>query len=185
MLLNRIYFSLPNFSNLIIWVLLWLFRVFMIEWMKRTCPCFTPLRIALTESARETVSLPRLAMLSTRFFLFRTRDFTTFTLHDFTDFCIERPTAPRYYKLSFISAGQIQKLWTLALWARVPPRVSGALRSLCILRIGRIGSVPIKPQTFFSLVCAHLSFEEIFDSYQMNPFRRIIPICCMNMMTTF
>ncbi len=32
------------------------------------CPCFTPSRIALAESARETVSLPRLAMLSTPLF---------------------------------------------------------------------------------------------------------------------
>ncbi len=30
------------------------------EWMRRICPCFTPSRIALVESARETVSLPRL-----------------------------------------------------------------------------------------------------------------------------
>ncbi len=36
--------------------------------MKRFCPCFTPSRIAFAESARETVSLPRLAMLSTHFF---------------------------------------------------------------------------------------------------------------------
>ncbi len=31
-------------------------------------PCFTPSRIMLTESARETVPLPRLGTLSTRFF---------------------------------------------------------------------------------------------------------------------
>ncbi len=37
-------------------------------WMKRICPCFTPPWIALADSARETVSLSRLAMLSTRFF---------------------------------------------------------------------------------------------------------------------
>ncbi len=30
------------------------------EWMRRICPCFTPSRFALAESARETVSLPRL-----------------------------------------------------------------------------------------------------------------------------
>ncbi len=39
------------------------------ELMKRTCSCFTPSRIALVESARETVSLQRLAMLSTEFFV--------------------------------------------------------------------------------------------------------------------
>ncbi len=33
-------------------------------WMKCICPCFTPPWIALVESARETVSHPRLAMLS-------------------------------------------------------------------------------------------------------------------------
>ncbi len=52
--------------------------------------------------ARETVSLPRLAMLSTRFFLSQARDFTTFTLHDLTDFYVERATAPHYNKLSFM-----------------------------------------------------------------------------------
>ncbi len=39
------------------------------EWMKRICPCFTPSRIALTESARET-SLPRLGTLSTFNYIF-------------------------------------------------------------------------------------------------------------------
>ncbi len=37
--------------------------------MKRICPCFTPSRIALAESARETESLPWLTMLSIRFFV--------------------------------------------------------------------------------------------------------------------
>ncbi len=36
--------------------------------MKHICPCFTPSQTALAESNRETVSLPRLAMLSTRCF---------------------------------------------------------------------------------------------------------------------
>ncbi len=36
--------------------------------MKHICPCLTQSWIALAESARETVSLPRLAMLSTSFF---------------------------------------------------------------------------------------------------------------------
>ncbi len=65
------------------------------------CPCFTPSGIALPESARETVSLPRLAMLFS-FLLSRARDFTTFTLHDLTDFYVERATAPHYNKLSFM-----------------------------------------------------------------------------------
>ncbi len=61
-----------------------------------------PSRIALAESARETVSLPRLAMLSTCFFLSRARDFTTFTLHDLTIFYVEMATVPHYNKLSFM-----------------------------------------------------------------------------------
>ncbi len=56
-------------------------------------------RIALAESARETVSLLRLGMLSTRFLLSRARDCTTFTFHDSTDFylesMVERVTAHR------------------------------------------------------------------------------------------
>ncbi len=33
------------------------------------------------------------------FFLSRARDFTTYTLHDLTDFYVERATAPHYNKL--------------------------------------------------------------------------------------
>ncbi len=51
------------------------------EWLKRTCPCFTPSRIALKESARETVSLLRLGTLS------------KFTLYDLADFYVESVTA--------------------------------------------------------------------------------------------
>ncbi len=69
--------------------------------MKRICPCFTPSRIALAESARDTVSLPRLTMLSTRFFT-TVKDFTTITLHDLTDFYVERAMAPHYNKSPFI-----------------------------------------------------------------------------------
>ncbi len=81
-------------------------------WMKRICPCFTPSRIELTESARETVSSVA-RMLSTCFFVFfsQTRDCTTFTLHDLTDFYVERVTAHRI-KINdhvFTTAGQIQK----------------------------------------------------------------------------
>ncbi len=38
-------------------------------WMKHICPCFTLSRIALAESARQTVSLCLFAMLSTRCFI--------------------------------------------------------------------------------------------------------------------
>ncbi len=78
--------------------------------MKRICPCFTPSRIALTESARETVSSAA-HTLSTRFFFSQTRDCTTFTLHDLPDFYVERVTAHRI-KINyhvFTTAGQIKK----------------------------------------------------------------------------
>ncbi len=49
--------------------------------------------------SRNSVSLLRLAMLSTSFLVSRdSRDFTTFTLHDLTDFYVERATAPHYNK---------------------------------------------------------------------------------------
>ncbi len=40
------------------------------EWMKCICPCFTPSRIALTESAREIVSLPRFGLKKIVFLVF-------------------------------------------------------------------------------------------------------------------
>ncbi len=43
-------------------------RVIMNEWMKSIYQCFTPSLIVLAESARETVSLPWFARLSTLFF---------------------------------------------------------------------------------------------------------------------
>ncbi len=56
---------------------------------------------SVSKHARETVSLPRLVMLST-FFSSRVRDFTTFTLHDLTDFYVEMATALHYNKLAFM-----------------------------------------------------------------------------------
>ncbi len=56
--------------------------------MKRICSCFIPPRIALMESALETVSLPRLGSLF--FFFVRARDSTTFTLHDLADLYVEQ-----------------------------------------------------------------------------------------------
>ncbi len=110
------------------------------EWRKRIIPCFTPSRIALTDSARETVSLPHFL-----FFLSHARDCTTFTLHDLTDFYVERVTA-HHIKITiinfFITAGQLQK-WNQSeniFETKGAPGVSGALRSLRILRIRRIGS---------------------------------------------
>ncbi len=120
------------------------------EWMKRICPCFTPSRIALAESARETIIFPRLGKLSTRFFFFkvRARDCTTFTLHDLADFYVESVTAHRIkrndhscFHNRWPKSKTKLKLKT-SLRARGPPGVSGALRSLRILRIGRIGSGP-------------------------------------------
>ncbi len=112
-------------------------------WMKRICPCFTPSRIALTESTRETISLPWLRMLSTRF-LVRARDCTSFTLHDLADFYVASVTANRIkinYHSCFHNCCPNSKTETkikTSLRARGPPGVSGALRSLRILCIGRI-----------------------------------------------
>ncbi len=57
--------------------------------------CFTPSWIVLTESARETVPLPRLGTLSTLIFLVRARDCLTFMLHDLADVYVESVTAHR------------------------------------------------------------------------------------------
>ncbi len=61
------------------------------EWMKGICLCFTPSRIALAEGTRETVRFQLV------FFCLEplSRDCTTFTLHDLTDFYVERVTAHR------------------------------------------------------------------------------------------
>ncbi len=117
------------------------------EWMKRICPCFTPSRIALAESVRETVSLPRIGTLSTLFFCLEpwSTDCTTFTLHDLTDFYVESVTA-HHIKINDHSCFQpLAKLKNetkikTSLKARVPLVFLGALRSLRVLRIGRIGS---------------------------------------------
>ncbi len=85
-------------------------------------------------------SLSRLCTLSTFFFFFEL-DCTTFTLHDLTDFYVERVTAHRikinYYSLAKLKTKQKCEN---SLGARRPPGVSGALCSLCILCKGRIGS---------------------------------------------
>ncbi len=74
--------------------------------MKRICPCFTPSRIVLAESARESVSsVARYAF--NLFFFSQARDFMKFTLYDFTDFYVERGDSPyiklaHYNKLAFM-----------------------------------------------------------------------------------
>ncbi len=117
------------------------------EWMKRICPCFTQSRIALTESARETVSsAARYTFIPLFFFSPQTRDCTTFTLHDLTDFCVETVTAHRIKRNDHSCfhnswPNSKTKLKLKHLWEQGGPLgVSGALRSLRILRIGRIGS---------------------------------------------
>ncbi len=47
--------------------------VVMNELMKHICPCFNPSQITLAESARETLSLPLLVMISTNFLVSRKR----------------------------------------------------------------------------------------------------------------
>ncbi len=115
------------------------------EWMKIIFPCFTPSRIALTESARETVFRGSVRFQLVFFFFSQTRDCTTFTLHDLTDFYVERVTAhhiKRNDHSCFHNSWPNSKTKQIktSLRARGPPGVSGALRSLRILRIGRIGS---------------------------------------------
>ncbi len=67
-----------------------------------------------------------------RFFLSRARDCTTFTLHDLTDFYVERVTA-HHIK---INDSCFHKRWPNS---KTKLKLGG-LRSLRILRIGRIGS---------------------------------------------
>ncbi len=67
-----------------------------LEWMKRICPCFTSVSNH-AHGKRSRNSLPWLVrfQLGFSFFLFQTRDCTTFSLHDLTDFYVERVTAHR------------------------------------------------------------------------------------------
>ncbi len=62
-------------------------------------PHFSVFHSVSNRKRSRNVSFPRLAMLSTRFFMSRARDITTFTLHDLTDFYVEMATAPHYNKL--------------------------------------------------------------------------------------
>ncbi len=71
-------------------------------WMKHICPCFTLSRITLAESARQTVSLPRLAMLSTRCFILEQETLRHSRYMIWQIFYIESATAPHYNKLSFM-----------------------------------------------------------------------------------
>ncbi len=118
------------------------------ECKKRICPCSTPSRIALTESARETVSPPRISALSTliyTFFLSRARDCTTFSLHDFTDFYVNSVIA-HHMKINYHSCfhnhwpNSKMKLKLNIFESMEAPWCYGGPTLLYILRIGRIGS---------------------------------------------
>ncbi len=81
-------------------------------WMKRNCPCFTPSRIVLADSARETVSLSRLTMLSTHFCLVSSK--RPYDIHvTWFDWFLHRKgdsTALQYIIIHvFIATGQILK----------------------------------------------------------------------------
>ncbi len=68
----------------------------------------------------------------------------TFTLHDLTNFYVERVTV---HRIKINDHSCFHNSWPNSktnLRARGPPGVSGALRSLRILRIGRIGSADNK-----------------------------------------
>ncbi len=87
-------------------------RGVLFEWLSCLSGYLSILNCACGKRSRNSVSL-WLAMHSTRFLKSQARDFTTFTLHDLTDFYVERATAPHYnYQIIihvFIAAGQIQK----------------------------------------------------------------------------
>ncbi len=104
------------------------------EWMQRICLSFTPSRIA--ESARLFHGSIRFQLI----FFSRARDRTTFTLHDLTDFYVERVTAHLNYNLNDnLKPNSKTKLKLKHLWEGfIVPGVSGALRSLCILHKGRL-----------------------------------------------
>ncbi len=114
------------------------------EWMKHICPCFSLSRIALAEGAREAVSLR--GTLSTRFFFFFFfKNKRLYDIHVTRFLHRERDSAPHSNKLSFMFSQQLAKFQNetkikTSLRARGPPGVSGALCSLRILHIGRIGS---------------------------------------------
>ncbi len=130
------------------------------------CPCFILSRIMLRESARATVSLPWLGTLSTSwncttFTLHETSwDCTTFTLHDLANFYVESVTAHRI-KTNDHSCfhnrwpNSKTKLKLNHFWEQGGLLVFwGALRSLRILHIGRIGSALstlLKPPSFSAL----------------------------------
>ncbi len=86
------------------------------------------------------LSLPRLRTVSTQ-----ARNCTTFTLHDLTDCYVERVTV---HRIKINDPSCFHNLWPLqnktkikpSLGTRGPPGVSGAIRSLRILHIGRISS---------------------------------------------
>ncbi len=108
------------------------------EWMKRVCPCFSQSRIALTESAREKVSLSQLGKLSTRFFFVSSKRMT-FTLHDLTDFYVDRVTA-HHIKINDYSCFHNR-------WPNSKTKLKHVWEQGCfggptqpILHIGRIGS---------------------------------------------
>ncbi len=79
------------------------------------------------------------------FFFSRARDCTMFTLHSLTDFYVERVTA---HRIQIYDHSCFHNLWPnsktkqikTSLGARRDPWCFGALRSLLILRVGRIGS---------------------------------------------
>ncbi len=112
--------------------------------------CFTLSWVALAESTHFFRGSVRFQQFFWCFF-FQARNSITFTLHDLTDFLRwEGDSAPHYNKLSFMFSYLLAKLKNetkikTSLGARGPPGVSGALRSLRIVHIGRIALPEAKP----------------------------------------
>ncbi len=83
------------------------------------------------------------------YFFSQARDCMIFTLHSLTNFYVERVTAQRIKNIcsfmfsELLAKPQNETKIKTYLGARWPPGVSGALRSLRILHIGRIGSASI------------------------------------------
>ncbi len=91
----------------------------------------------------------RLGTLSTLFFSLEQETFTTFTLHDFTDFYVERATAHRIKINDHSCFHNRRPNSKTKLKSSLRARgVSGAQRSWHILRIGRIGSASTQNRHF-------------------------------------
>ncbi len=114
---------------------------------------------AFVRVSLEKQSLPRLGTLSTRFFFFsQTRDCKTFTLHDLTDFYVERVTAHRIkrnYHSCFLNSwpNSKTKLKLKHLWEQGGPWCFGGPRQLAysVYREDRLCIYTVFPTALHSI----------------------------------